>query len=194
MLNRVRSVRKVREQAAPTRVIASRHLNEIGGSMHEVTVSFEAPRQRPGYWECRFLIKGLGRQQVHKARGEDSLQVLLLAVEGARVTLDKTGRFTWLETDPDKAGPGIPRYIPTHQGPRFETRVNIAIERESKRYFQRILKNRKANIAVLEEEVKQRREVVGLLEARLKKRKAGATEWETHLRKWKPEKTRRIPA
>lgn len=100
----------------------------------------------------------MGRPQIRSVGGADSLQALLLAVEGARVALDKTGsRFTWLETDPDKAGPGIPRYIPTHQGPRFEARVNLAIERESKRYFQRILKSRKANIVAFEAEVRQRR-------------------------------------
>jgi hypothetical protein len=167
----------------------------MGGSLREVTVSFEEPRQQPrGHWECRFLIRGLGGPQIRKAGGADSLQALLLAVEGARVALDETGRFTWLETDPDKAGPGIPRYIPMHQGPRFEARVNLAIERESKRYFQRILKSRKADIAAFQTEVKQRREVLKILEASLKRRKAGAAKWEAHLKKWKPEKARRIPS
>ena len=184
------------EKLAPGRVIASRVLTRIGGSFREIVVSFEEPQQHPrGHWECRFLIKGFGRPQIRKVSGEDSLQALLLAVEGARVTLDKNGgRFTWLETDPDKAGPGIPRYIPTHQGPRFEARVNVAIERESKRYFQSILSNRKANIAAFEAEVKERRETLLLLEDILAKRKASAAEWGAELRKWKPEKTRRIPA
>jgi hypothetical protein len=187
-------VRKGREKSEPRRVIASRVLNEIG-SLREISVSFEEPQQRPrGHWECRFLIKGLGRPQIRTVGGGDSLQALLLAVEGARVTLDKSGgRFTWLETDPDKAGPGIPRYIPTHQGPRFEARVNLAIERESKRYFQRILKTRKANIAAFEAEVRQRREVLAMLETALERRKAGAAAWEANLKKWRPEKTRRIP-
>ena len=99
------------------------------------------------------------------------------------MTLDKTGsRFTWLETDPDKAGTGIPRYIPTHKGPRFEARVNQAIERESKSYYQRILKTRKANIAAFEAEIRQRREVLAMLEAALEKRKAGAAAWEGDLK------------
>ena len=188
-------MRKGRKQSAFGRVIASRELNELGGSMRDVTVSFEAPRQRPrGHWECRFLIRGLGTVQVRRVEGVDSLQALLLAVEGARVTLDATGRFTWLETDPEKAGSGIPRYIPTHQGPRFEARINLAIERESKRYYQRILNGRKADIAALEAEVEQRRELLGILENRLKSRKAGAAKWQAHLKEWKPEKTRRIPS
>jgi len=188
-------VRKSREKSDPRRVIASRVLNEIGGSLREIAVSFEEPQRRPrGHWECRFLIKGLGRPQIRKVGGADSLQALLLAVEGARVALDKSGgRFTWLETDPGKAGPGIPRYIPMHQGPRFEARVNLAIERESKRYFQGILKTRKANIAAFEAEVGQRREVLAMLETALERRKAGAAAWEANLKKWRPEKTRRIP-
>jgi uncharacterized protein DUF6968 len=144
--------------------------------MRDVTVSSEGPRQRPrGHWECRFLIRGLGTTQVRRVEGEDSLQALLLAIEGARVTLDVTGRFTWLETDPEKAGSGVPRYVPTHQGPRFEARINLAIERESKRYYQRILNGRKADLAALEAEVEQRRELLGILENRLRSREAGGS-------------------
>jgi hypothetical protein len=189
-------VRKAQEKSEPRRVIASRVLNEIGGSLREISVSFEKPQRTPrGNWECRFLIKGLSRPQIHSVGGEDSLQALLLAVEGARVTLDKTGsRFTWLETDPDKAGTGIPRYIPMLRGPRFEARVNLAIERESKRDFQRILKTRKANIGEFEAEIRQRREVLAMLESALERRKAGAAAWEADLKKWKPEKTRRTPS
>ncbi len=72
--------------------------------------------------------------------------------------------------------------------------MNLAIERESKRYFQRILKTRKANIAAFEAEVRQRREVLAMLETALERRKAGAAAWEANLKKWKPEKTRRIPS
>ena len=188
---------KGREKSEPRRVIASRVLNEIGGSLREIAVSFEEPQRRPRehYWECRFVIKGLSRPEIHSVGGADSLQALLLTVEGARVTLDKTGRrFTWLETDPDKAGTGIPRYIPTHRGPRFEARVNLAIERESKRDWQRILKTRKANIAAFEAEIRERREVLAMLEAALERRKVAAAAWEGDLKKWKPEKTRRIPS
>ena len=85
------AVRKGREKSEPRRVIASRVLNEIG-SLREISVSFEEPQQRPrGHWECRFLIKGLGRPQIRTVGGGDSLQALLLAVEGARLTLDKSG-------------------------------------------------------------------------------------------------------
>jgi hypothetical protein len=67
--------------------------------------------------------------------------------------------------------------------------VNLAIERESKRYFQRILKMRKANIAALEAEVSGRRDTLALLEEALVRRKTGAAEWQANLKEWKPEKT-----
>ena len=189
-------MRNRRKILASGRVIASRVLNEVGGSFREISVSFEEPRQQSGGdWVCRFLIKGLGRLQTHRAWGVDSLQALLLAVDGARVTLENTlSRFSWVESDPDKAGSGIPRYIPTEFGPRLEARVNVAIEREYKGYYQRILRNRKANIAAFEAEVKERRDTLVLLENLLARRKAGVADWETELKNWKPEKTRRIPS
>jgi hypothetical protein len=152
-------------------VIASRVLNEIGGTLRQIRVSFEEPWKDPrGDWQWRALIEGLGKPQIVPSGGVDSLQALLIAVEGVRVTLDKTGRlFTWGEWDPEKASSGIPRYIPTDLGPIFEARVNLAIERESKRYYQRKLKTRKVNIAAFEADLIQRREVLTALEDALKR-------------------------
>lgn len=83
--------------------------------------------------------------------------------------------------------------MPTDLGPLAEARINVAIERETKRRFQRILNGRKANIAAFEAEVKERREVLASLEESLARRKAGAAEWQSDLRKWKPEQAGRIP-
>jgi len=167
------------------RVIARRVLTNTDPGIGDVTVSIGAPRRHPkGNWECPFLIEGLGKAKIQGAAGADGLQALLLAVEGARVTLDKIGTgYTWLETDPDKAGTGIPRYIPMHMGPRFEARINLAIERESKRHYQTMLSSRKANVAAFEAEVKERREALAALEAALTRRKAQASQWEAELNK-----------
>lgn len=128
---------------------------------------------------------------MQRAGGVDALQALLLAVEGARIALEKAGsRFSWLDIDPDKAGSGIPRYIPIHFGPQYEARINMAIERENKRYFEDRLKTRTSNIKAFEAEVKARREVLSILEAALERRKARAAEWTTELKTWKREKTR----
>jgi hypothetical protein len=175
------------------RIIARRELTEIG-SIRKVIVSIGTPRRHPKCdWECWFSLEGLGKPHLQSVGGVDPLQALLLAVEGVRVTLDKTGRrFAWLEDDPDKAGSGIPRYVPTHYGPLAEARINVAIEREAKRFFQRILNSRKGNIAAYEAELRERSEVIAIMQAALARRKAGATEWQANLKKWKPEKTRRI--
>jgi hypothetical protein len=120
---------------------------------------------------------------------------VLFAVETAGVILDKTGsRFTWLEDDPEKAGTGIPRYIPMFRGPRFEARINLAIERESKRYYQTILDNRKMNIAAFDAEVKQRREILNALEGRLARLKMRADDWQAELKEWKPKMARKTPS
>jgi uncharacterized protein (DUF433 family) len=121
------------------------------------------------------LSEGLEKPHLQSVGGVDPLQALLLAVEGARVTLDKTGRrFAWPEDDGDKAGSGIPMYVPTHLGPLAEARINVAIERESKRFFQRVLNGRKANISAYEAEVRERREVLAVMEAALARRKASS--------------------
>ncbi len=186
-------MRKGRPKSAPSRVIASRVLNEVGGSLREIEVAFEAPWQdRRGHWNCRHLIKGLGKQRRHVGKGEDSLQALPQAVEEARVALDITdGRFAWLEDDPDRAGTGIPRYVPMFKGPQFEAHINLAIERESKRYHQTVLRNRKAHFAACEAEVNERRAALAVLAETLARRKAGAAEWEADLKKCKPKMVRR---
>lgn len=86
-----------------------------------------------------------------------------------------------------------PDTCPSHLGPLAEARINVAVEREAKRFFQRILDSRKANIAAYEAELKERREVLAVMEAALARRKAGAAAWQADLKKWKPEKTRRTP-
>jgi hypothetical protein len=101
--------------------------------------------------------------------GVDALQALLLAIEGIRIALDRTGsRFEWL-------GPGltaeIPRQLPTCLGKRFERRLNEVIERETVRHWASYRKTRNASIAEFEAELEQRRKTVASWEAVLKKRK-----------------------
>ena len=75
--------------------------------------------------------------------------------------------------------------MPTYLGPLAEARINIAIQHEARRYFQRILNGRKATIDAFEAEVKERREVLANLEQGLTRRKAGAAARQSDLRKWK---------
>lgn len=185
---------KQRRKRRLGRIIARRELDalEVGP---KVAVSIGAPRRLAvGHWESWFSVEGIGKTQVMKIGGADALQALLLAIEGARVALDKTGGiFFWLDSSSEGAGSGIPRFVPTNTGRLAEARINIAIERESKRFFQRTLNRRKVDIAACEAEVKKRREVLEILEDALKTRKARAAQWQADLKKWNPAKTRRIP-
>jgi hypothetical protein len=177
---------------SPNRVIAYRVLKEIS-SGQEIQVSFEEPRKvRQDRWHCRFVIKGLGRRQIRKVeRGGDSVQALLLTIEGARVTLDRTGsHYSWVETHPDQADTGLPRFIPMFYGPLVERRIEVAIEREVKRHYRAVLGNRKLSVAALQAEITERRAVLALLEERLEIGKSRAEDWEADLKKWKPKITR----
>jgi hypothetical protein len=102
------------------RAIARRTLDEHGVTGRKVVVSIGLPRpqrlSKHGDWECPFLIEGIGESKVERAGGVDSLQALLMAIEGVRVRLEQSGRnFFWL--DPN-IGADIPLYVPTTWGNR----------------------------------------------------------------------------
>lgn len=182
-----------KQKKALGRVVARRELTVFPGGP-QVIVNIGLPRPHPkGDWGCCFLIEGLGKPILKNALGVDALQALILAIQGARVTLDETGlRFSWLEADPDRVSTGIPNYVPTDLGPQAESRISIAIEREAKRHFQTILNGRKANLAVFEAEIRQRRKLLDFMEAQFAERKAGQNRWQAELDDWKPEETARI--
>jgi hypothetical protein len=140
------------------RPIARRTLTEDGVTGREIVISIGLPRpyrlSESGDWECPFLIEGIGEPNVETARGVDSLQALILAIEGLRVRLEQTGRnFVWL--DPNM-GVDIPLYVPSVYGKRLVERVSRAIEREIVRVWRARIKKSWAKIRT--EETKLRRQ------------------------------------
>jgi hypothetical protein len=140
------------------RPIARRTLIEDGVTGREIVISIGLPRpyrlSKNGDWECPFLIEGVGEPKVETACGVDSLQALILAIEGLRVRLEQTGRnFVWL--DPN-LGVDIPLYVPTVYGKRLVERVSRAIEREIVRVWRARIKKSWAKIRT--EETKLRRQ------------------------------------
>jgi phage baseplate assembly protein W len=132
-------------------------------------------------WECLLEIKGLEKAHRHRVRGGDSLQALLLAIEEARCKLEEDGdRFVLVDIEPDY-GSGLPRFIPTGMGPRFEQRIDIALERESRRVWEARFKNRKADIDACEKELKQRGKILAGLQASLERRKTVLADWDKDL-------------
>lgn len=147
-----------RPQSELGRPIARRTLAEDGATGREIFISIGLPRpyrlSKHGDWECPFLIEGIGEPKVETACGVDSLQALILAIEGVRVRLEQTGRnFFWL--DPSM-GVDIPLYVPTVYGKRLVERVSRAIEREIVRVWRARIKKSWAKIRT--EETKLRRQ------------------------------------
>jgi hypothetical protein len=184
-------VRKLIDESGLGRVIARRTLTEITpDEMREVVVTIGAPRRCPdGHWKCPFLIKGRAPSRIQNAGGVDGLQALLSAVEGVWANLERTGnRFQWLSP---QSGSGIPRQVPMGYGRHFEERINRAIERETARHWQTMLKTRKADIAACEAELKHRKSVIAAWEAALVRRKTVAVAWEAKMKADKSDRMRK---
>jgi len=64
----------------------------------------------------------------------DSLQALLLGIRWAYLLLKQSGlEFAWLG-DSELSPTGIPQFVPDDFGKEFERRVELAIEREKRRF------------------------------------------------------------
>jgi hypothetical protein len=163
------------------RVIARRILSEQGVVGRKIMVSIGLPRPDPlkgGDWECPFLIEGVGKSEVQKAFGVDSLQSLIIAIQGIRVELEQTGRnLFWLGPE---IGPDIPLNVPTVWGKQLVERVRLAIERETVRVWRAKIKTRKTKIRAEEAELRRQRTEPGKIAKALAERK-------THLQRWEAE-------
>jgi hypothetical protein len=157
----------------------------------EVSITFGMPKEvAHDRWECLLEIKGLEKAHRHCVRGGDSLQALLMSMQEARFKLEEDGdRFVWLDIEPDY-GSGIPRFVPMGMGPRFEQRIEIALERESRRVWEARFKNRKADVEACDAELKQRRNILAGMQVSLERRKAVLADWNKDL---KTAKVRRSP-
>lgn len=90
-------------------------------------------RLKGGDWECPFHIVGLRTKTVESGYGVDAVQALTMALEGIRVTLERSGqRLSWIGGEPGDTGFG--RLIPTSLGPAFSKRVNRIVDREIVRF------------------------------------------------------------
>ena len=177
-MKRRRRVRNDQRRSDLGRVIARRILSEQGVVGRKIVVSIGLPRPDPlkrGEWECPFLIEGVGKSEVQKAFGVDSLQTLIIAIQGIRVRLEQTGRnLFWL--DPE-IGPDFPLNVPTVWGKQLVERIRLAIERETVRVWRARIRTRKAKIRAEEAELKRQRMAPRKITKALAERK-------THLRLW----------
>ena len=170
------------------RVVARRFLSEKEFPRRKIAVSIGLPRpdqQHKGVnWECPFVIEGIGRSKVQKAFGADSMQALILAIQGIRVNLEQSGRDLYWG-DPE-IGVDFPLNVPTSWGKGLVEKVRLAIERETVRVWRAKIKAGKANIRADEAELNKRGRVPDEVGKSLKERKTHLLEWEADLGKLKP--------
>jgi hypothetical protein len=84
-------------------------------------------------WECPFRIEGLRTRGIQYGYGVDAVQALTTALEGIRVTLERSGkRLSWIGGAP--GDPGFERPVPTSLGLDFSRRLNRMIDREIARF------------------------------------------------------------
>lgn len=83
----------------------------------------------PDEWRCDFQVVGLPEELNGHARGLDSLQALIIGLEGLRVYLERTQEpMTWEEGEPGDLG--IPRFIPQGYGVAVEKHLAAVVSDE----------------------------------------------------------------
>ncbi len=133
---------------------------------------------------CPFLLEGLPDARVQRVGGVDSLQAVVMAVEGARSILEQSGE-NFIFLDPSE-GISIPRYIPTGFGKQFQERMERTIEREIKRVWLASVRAKKQKIAEMQANLKARGVSRENIQKRFKKRNDALTKRESELMALKP--------
>lgn len=125
---------KANPQTRLSNPVAERRLTVTGAPGATVVVILGKPRRAPGQdYRCSFRIEGLGDNLRQFAYGADSLQALLMAVEGARVTLERSGlQLAWLGGEPGDTG--IPRMVPGLYGRAFAQSIEHHIDQEVEKF------------------------------------------------------------
>ena len=109
--------------------IAERELTDVETD-RSVKIRVERPEQvADDEWCCRFSVEGAEPGSVDRAYGIDSLQALVLALEGVRLAVEcRRDQLSWL------GGPsgelGLSRRVPDFLRLKFERRLNKLIDRE----------------------------------------------------------------
>src|ERR1700730_17398748 len=186
-MKRRRRGSKRERRSALGRLFSLRILSEQGVVGRKIVVSIGLPRPDPlkgGDWECPFLIEGVGKSEVQRAFGVDSLQALIIAIRGIRAGLEQTGRnLFWL--DPE-IGADIPLTVPTTWGKQLVERGRLAIDRETVRVWRARIKTRDAKIRAEEAKLKMQGRVPGKIAKTLAERKAHLQQWAAEIDNLKP--------
>jgi hypothetical protein len=122
--------------ASPSEPMAARRLTLVP-SGRPVLVELDAPLGGRGAgWDCAWRVRGLGRTRAGRARGEDSLHALQLALDAVRRELEPFGaRLTWTG-EPGEVG--LPVCVPDYFGGAFRQRLERLVQLETEREARRL--------------------------------------------------------
>ena len=110
------------------RIVATRSFDKATGGIVVANV-FEPKEMNPHQWGCRFEISGLPIDVAESAYGVDSMQALMMALEGIRVRLENSNvTLTWLQGEPHVLG--ITRPIPFAYGLKVQQHLTKMVEDE----------------------------------------------------------------
>ena len=113
-----------------TAPIATRRLSvaDQPGRVVLVTIGHPEPDPNPtGDWRCSFYIEGIDDSGPRVVHGADSLQALLIALEGVRKKLDASGlALVWQNEEPGNIC--IPRMVPYQFGGTFARDIERYID------------------------------------------------------------------
>jgi hypothetical protein len=113
------------------RWIGTRALNGVkDGHVLRVEASVGEPVEvTRGEWRCAFRIADAGRENVQYAHGVDSIQALILALEGIRGAIAAIGgECSWEGGEPGESG--FPRFVPQFYGAAFSRKLEAMIDSE----------------------------------------------------------------
>jgi hypothetical protein len=112
----------------------------------EVTIGKPARTADGDDWACPYFVSGLGMRRVAFARGVDSVQALMLAIEATRIFLEQhMKRVSW--PFGDEGDLGFPRVVPYVLGVAFSRKINDMIDRQVDLFIE----EKKARLRDLEE-------------------------------------------
>jgi hypothetical protein len=116
------------------KIVATRSFQTASGET-VVASLYQPTQEKSGDWACAFEITGLASPIVDRAMGVDSLQALMIGIDGIRARLRETGvSLSWVGGEPDDVG--IPRQISIAFGLSFQRRIEQLMDDEVDRMVQ----------------------------------------------------------
>lgn len=112
--------------------------NETPDGKKTVRVAIGRPEKRhESEFACPFQVIGLENSELQYAYGVDCFQALIMALEGIRANLEKSGKsLTWIGGE--KGEHGFPRFVPFFYGIDFSRHLDELIVSEIRLFTEKM--------------------------------------------------------